>query len=391
MESHFDEVINRLETNSIKWDTLEDRYGSTEVLPMWIADMDFKTPKVVLDALKNTLENCPVLGYTKAPDSLYEAIIDWQQQKHNMSLTREAILFSPGVVPSLALVVNAFTSPEDNVMIHDPVYPPFTSMITANQRKVLRSELTIKDNQFVMNFEEIEQQFKTKDVKLSILCNPHNPGGRVWSKDELIQLSELCYKYKVILVSDEIHGDLIFNPHRFTSVVTIDERYQDFVVTLTAATKTFNMAGTKNSMIYVYNEGLRNLLVQEQHKSEQSGINTFGYVATEAAYRLGDDWLADCLDYLEGNLALVVDFFATELPEVMVVKPQGTYLVWFNASSLGLEDQALTQHFVEVGKIGLNAGIDFGPAGSQFLRMNIATSRTTLVEGLKRIKYAFTH
>lgn len=390
MDWNFDEIIDRQEHNSIKWGSSKQLFGDEAILPMWVADMDFANPPMVLDELKKIVDH-RILGYAFPPDSLYQAIIDWQKERHNMQLNAHDILFSPGVVPSIALLIQTFTKEEDAVMIHDPVYNPFEHMVTLNDRKAIRSPLMIADGLFNMDFENIEQQFKQEKVKLFVLSNPQNPGGRVWTKQELTQLADLCQKYHVLLCSDEIHGDLVYQPEEFISVVTINENYKDFVITLTAATKTFNLAGIKNSMIFVQNESLREALVQTQAKSEQNTINTFGYAATEAAFKSGGLWLEELITYLKTNLDTICAFFDTELPEVFYMKPQGTYLFWFDCSTLDLLDEQLTQHFAQVGKIGLNAGSAYGPRGKQFMRLNFAAPHATVVEGLKRIKYAFDH
>ncbi|MGX7420313.1 MalY/PatB family protein [Carnobacterium gallinarum] len=389
MQANFDKIINRKGTNSVKWDTLKNNVSSKDILPMWIADMDFETPKPILSAIKKNLDDCPVLGYSNPSDSLLEAIIDWQATHHQLNLTKDEILFSPGVVPSLALIITALTNADDAVLIHDPVYGPFTNMITLNQRKLIRSDLSIHDKQFKMDFTDIEEKIIAENVKLFILCNPHNPGGRVWTPAELKQLATICQKHQVLIISDEIHGDLVYAPHEFTSLATLDPSYRKFVITLTAATKTFNMAGIKNSMIFVQDSALRTKISNEQHKSEQNGINTLGYVATEAAYVHGEVWLEELLEYLAENLSLVTDFFTKELPQIKFLTPEATYLIWFDCSSLGLSDEELTHYLVSVGGLELSPGISFGPAGSQFMRMNIATPRETLREGLRRLNNCF--
>ncbi|WP_035054125.1 MalY/PatB family protein [Carnobacterium pleistocenium] len=390
MDWNFDELIDRHEQNSVKWGYSEKIFGEESILPMWVADMDFANPPMILEALKELVDQ-RILGYAFPPDSLYQAIIDWQKEHHNVSLTAQDILFSPGVVPSIALLIQTFTNEQDAVMIHDPVYNPFESMVTLNNRKVIRSSLLIVDGQFKIDFADIEQQFKREKVKLFILSNPHNPGGRVWTKQELIQLADLCQNYQVLLCSDEIHGDLVYQPEDFFSVVAISEKYKNFVITLTAATKTFNLAGIKNSMIFVQNETLRNALVLAQAKTEQNSINTFGYAATEAAFTTGAPWLKDLLAYLKTNLATICTFFDAELPGVSYMTPQGTYLFWFDCSTLSIPDEQLTHHFAQVGKIGLNAGSAYGPTGSQYMRLNFAAPHEVVVEGLNRIKCAFDH
>ncbi|SIO00468.1 cystathione beta-lyase [Carnobacterium alterfunditum] len=390
MDFNFDEFIDRHEQNSIKWGYPKTLFGDEPILPMWVADMDFANPPLILDELQKLLDQ-RILGYTFPPDTLYQTIINWQEEHHNFALTAHDILFSPGVVPSIALLIQTFTKEQDAVMIHDPVYNPFESMVTLNNRRVIRSSLISIDGLFKMDFKDIEQQFIHENIKLFILSNPQNPGGRVWTKQELVQLADLCQKYQVLLCSDEIHGDLVYQPESFFPVAAINEAYKEFVITLTAATKTFNLAGTKNSMIFVQNETLRSALVLAQAKTEQNSINTFGYAATEAAFTTGGPWLEELLAYLKINLDTICTFFDTELPEVSYMKPQGTYLFWFDCSTIGIPDESLTNHFAKVGKIGLNAGSAYGPAGAQYMRLNFAAPHAVVIDGLDRIKYAFDH
>ena len=388
MNDLFDEVIDRKDGLGIKWNHLDQVFGSEEVLPMWIADMDYASPEPIIDSLKKVLDT-GVLGYTSPPDSLYQAIIDWQKERHQMALTKESILFSPGVVPSIAVIIQALTAEEDAIMIHDPVYTPFSTMIQLNKRRSIRSTLLMENNQFKMDFEDIEKKILAHQVKLFILCNPQNPGGRVWSKEELITLAELCKKHHVLMISDEIHGDLIFSPHQFTSLVTLDPSYQDFVITLSSATKTFNIAGVKLSMIYTQNPTFHHKIQLYQESLEQSCLNTFGFVATETAFSQCGPWLEQLTKNLSENLAIICDFFDAQLPYVSYMKPQGTYLFWFDCSSLGLTDEELMNRFIHIGKIALNSGAAYGPGGSQYMRLNFATPKSLLSEGLKRIKLTF--
>ncbi|MEG0268295.1 MAG: MalY/PatB family protein [Carnobacterium sp.] len=388
MDYSFNEVIDRKDSLGIKWNKLDQLFGTEEVLPMWIADMDYATPKPILDALKKVLDG-RILGYTAPPDSLYQAIIQWQKERHQMELTKEDILFSPGVVPSIAVIIQALTNEQDAILIHDPVYTPFSNMIELNKRRCIRSTLLLEDNQFKIDFEDIEKKIIEEQVKLFILCNPQNPGGRVWSKKELITIAELCKKYKVLLISDEIHGDLIFSPNQFTSLVTLDSSYQDFVLTLSAATKTFNIAGVKLSMIYIQNAEIYKKIQRFQECIEHSGLNTFGYIATEVAFTQCGPWLEELMKTLSQNLDKITAFFDKELPQVTYMKPQGTYLFWFDCSSLNLTDEELMNRFIHVGKIALNSGVAYGPGGSQYMRLNSAAPDVLIKEGLKRIKCAF--
>jgi cystathionine beta-lyase len=388
MDYSFDEVIDRKDSLGLKWNNLDERFGCEEVLPMWVADMDFSSPQPILDSLKEVLDT-RILGYTSPPDTLYDAIIHWQKERHQMELTKDAILFAPGVVPSIAVIIQALTNEQDAIMIHDPVYTPFSTMIELNKRRCVRSALLLENNQFKMDFEDIEKKLVEEEVKLFILCNPQNPGGRVWSQQELLTLAELCKKYHVLIISDEIHADLIFSPFQFTSLVTLDPSYQNFVLTLSAATKTFNIAGVKLAMIFAHNPTLYKQIHLYQEAIEHSCLNTFGYVATETAFAQCGPWLEQLMATLEENLAMVCHFFDTQLPNVPYMKPQGTYLFWFDCSSLSLTDEELMNHFIHVGKIALNAGADYGPGGSQYMRLNFATPKVLIEEGLKRIKVAF--
>ncbi|MFD2308360.1 MalY/PatB family protein [Enterococcus termitis] len=384
----FDKVYDRRNTNCAKWDSIKDTYGEDGLLPLWVADMDFKANRPVLEALGKTVEQ-GILGYSPAPASLYQAIQSWQQRRHDYSINKEAILFNSGVVPSLALAVQAYTQPGDAVLIHDPVYPPFAKVVEQNDRKLVRNILQVEQGHFVMDLEKMEKQIIEEHVRLFILCNPHNPGGRVWTSSELEAVGKLCAKHDVLVVSDEIHQDLIFAPHTFTTFANAHPSFKDFSVTMTAATKTFNLAGIKNSMVFIENADLRKKFVDVQKRNSQDEINIFGYVGTEAAYEHGDTWLEELLDYLKGNIDLVSEFLASELPQVKMMRPEGTYLIWLDFSAFGLTDAALQDQLVHKGKVVLNAGITFGPQGTQHMRLNVACPKETLLEGLKRMKHAF--
>ncbi|MBM7689365.1 aminotransferase class I/II [Enterococcus ureilyticus] len=385
---NFDRVYDRRNTNCSKWDSIKDTYGEDGLLPLWIADMDFKANLPVLEALKETAEQ-GILGYSPAPDSLYEAIQSWQKRHHDFSVGKEAILFNSGVVPSLSLAIQAYTEPGDAVLIHDPVYPPFAKVVEQNNRKLIRSQLLIEQEHFVMDLEMMAKQIVDENVRVVILCNPHNPGGRVWSKSELEAFGKLCAKYDVLVISDEIHQDLIFAPHVFTTFTNVHPTFKDFSITLTAATKTFNLAGIKNSMIFIENPDLRKKFVAAQEQNFQNEINIFGYVGTEAAYKNGDTWLKELLVYLKENIDLVSEFLQTELPKVKMMRPEGTYLIWLDFSALDLSDTQIQNRLVHQGKVVLNPGISFGPNGTQHMRLNIACPKETLVEGLHRIKHSF--
>lgn len=384
---NFDQVYSRKGTNSVKWDAVQQMYKEDDLLPLWVADMDFKVHQPILDAMSECISQ-GILGYAITPDSLYTAIQEWQKRKHDYIVEKEAILFNSGVVPSVALAIQAYTEPGDSVMIHDPVYHPFAKVIAMNHREVVRNSLYEEDGKFRIDFEEMEAQLQDKKVKLFILCNPHNPGGRVWEKDELIRIGNLCKQYNVLVISDEIHQDLVFPPATFTTFTNADPSFKDFSIIMTAATKTFNLAGIKNSMIFIHDSALRKQFVAVQEMNQQSEINTLGLVGTEAAYNYGDEWLDELLVYLQGNVESVTQFLAEHMPKVKMMNPEGTYLIWLDFSAYELSDKQMESNLLHKGKIVMNTGISFGPSGSQHMRLNIACPRTTVLEGLKRIKAA---
>ncbi|GMA09287.1 cysteine desulfhydrase [Tetragenococcus halophilus subsp. flandriensis] len=385
--SRFDQIVDRKKTQSVKWDTIEANYKQKDLLPMWVADMDFKAPEAVQKAFKNYLDQ-GVFGYSIVPDSLYEAIINWQKNRHNFTIKKEEILLNSGVVPSLALSVQAYTKPGEAVLIHDPVYPPFAQVVEDNDRKLIRSKLNT-DDKFTMNLDEMEKLIQKENIRLFILCNPHNPGGRVWSKEELQAVGNLCKKYNVIVVSDEIHQDIVYQPETFTTFQNADSSFKDFSIVLTAATKTFNLAGIKNSMVFIKNAELFQAFQKIQQKNHQNDINTFGIIGTQAAYEGGKEWLDELLVYLKENINITYNFFQNELPNVKVSKPESTYLMWLDFSAYHLTDKQLEEKFINEAKVVLNPGISYGQEGSQHMRINLACPRATLKEGLRRIAAAF--
>lgn len=384
----FDLVYNRKNTNSVKWDSIVRTYNETDLLPFWVADMDFKVHQPILDALSEVLQQ-GILGYSPAPESLYAAIQNWQFTQHRKQIEKEAILFSAGVVPSVALAIQAYTTPGDAIMIQDPVYHPFSQVIKQNDRKLVRNILIEENNHFVMDYDSLEKQIVEENVQMFILCNPHNPGGRVWHASELEKLGEICKKHHVLVVSDEIHQDIVFAPASFTTFTNAGEAFEDFSIVLTSATKTFNLAAIKNSMVFIENPDLRKRFVEMQQRNQQEEINVFGFIGTLAAYETGKPWLEELLIYLKKNIDTVEEFFANELPKVNVMRPEGTYLVWLDFSAYELSDSDLQNKFIHEAKVVLNTGITFGPSGSQHMRLNIACPNEQLLAGLQRIKEAF--
>ena len=382
--TNFEQPIDRLGSNSVKWDAILKSYNEENLLPLWIADMDFKAPAGVLQAYQKLLEH-GILGYADTPDTLYTAISNWEQEHFKLAVRKEEILFFSGVLAGITTAIQAFTKPNDVILIHDPVYPPFANIITTNRRQLVRSQLVEENGHFVMDLADMEEKFKQHQVKVMILCNPHNPGGRVWTKKELYQLGELCQKYQVLVLSDEIHQDLVFPPNKMTSFFNAGEGSSNFSLQFTSMTKTFNLAGIKNSVVFVKNEKLRSQLIRKQEENFQQEINTFGLVGMEAAYETGEEWLAELLPYIQSNITYTMNFFREQLPKVKIMEPEGTYLLWLDFSEYDLSDKELEERFVHKGKVVLNTGVSYGPSGKQHMRLNVACPRVVLEEGLNRI------
>lgn len=382
--TNFEQPIDRLGSNSVKWDAILKSYNEENLLPLWIADMDFKAPAGVLQAYQKLLEH-GILGYADTPDTLYTAISNWEQEHFKLAVRKEEILFFSGVLAGITTAIQAFTKPNDVILIHDPVYPPFANIITTNRRQLVRSQLVEENGHFVMDLADMEEKFKQHQVKVMILCNPHNPGGRVWTKKELYQLGELCQKYQVLVLSDEIHQDLVFPPNKMTSFFNAGEGFSNFSLQFTSMTKTFNLVGIKNSVVFVKNEKLRSQLIRKQEENFQQEINTFGLVGMEAAYETGEEWLAELLPYIQSNITYTMNFFREQLPKVKIMEPEGTYLLWLDFSEYDLSDKELEERFVHKGKVVLNTGVSYGPSGKQHMRLNVACPRVVLEEGLNRI------
>ncbi|OFI47487.1 cysteine desulfurase [Floricoccus penangensis] len=378
---NFTDKPNRLNTHSIKWVETET---NPELLPLWIADMDFQVLPEIKEAIKN-FADYDVYGYSYAPDSLYQAIINWESSEHGYKITKDDITFIDGVVPGISIAIQAYTEVGDAIIINSPVYHPFARTIKLNERKLVANSLLEHDGRFEIDFERLEQDIVENDVKLYILCSPHNPGGRVWSKEELVKIGQLCKKHGVILLADEIHQDLVLFGNTHHSINTVNPDFSDFTVVLTAATKTFNIAGTKNSFAIIENSELREEFRAIQLRNNQSEISTIGYIATEVAYNNGLEWLEELKVVLEDNINYLIEYFKVHAPILKVMKPQGTYLLWLDFTEYGLDDLELHRSLMEDAKVELNQGIDFGPEGQAHARLNVAAPLEIIKEACKRI------
>lgn len=383
MRYDFDQVIERRKTNSVKWET---SFGEGDILPMWVADMDFRVPQPVIDALHKTAEH-GIFGYSHGQASFDESIMDWMQKRHNWQVEREWLSFSPGVVPALNWLVRCLTKPGDKVALQSPVYPPFYRAITSNGCEVVNSSLKLEAGRYVMDFADLAEKF-ARGVKVFLLCSPHNPVGRVWTVQELQELGKLCKRYDVTVIEDEIHNDLIYKAYEHTVFPVAVPELLSKTVVCTAPSKTFNLAGLQSSTIIIPDKGLRKAFRRVQMENAGFHPNTFAIAALEAAYRYGEEWLDQLLDYLQGNLDFLCKFIEEKIPRAKVVKPEGTYLVWLDFRELGLEPQALQDFMRQKAKVACNEGYTFGFGGEGFERMNIACPRSTLAEGLRRIAEA---
>ncbi|WP_413789016.1 MalY/PatB family protein [Bacillus kandeliae] len=385
--SKLDQMINRTGTGAVKWDSLKEMFGVEDALPMWVADMDFEAPNPVIEALKKQVEH-GIFGYAAIPASTKEAIKAWQASRHNWKIETDWLLFNHGVVPSISLAIEALTEKGDAVIVQSPVYTPFFEMIERNERQVVNNQLVLKDNRYQVDFDDLEQKLSAEEVKLLLLCSPHNPGGRVWTKEELTKMAALCQQHDVIIVADEIHCDLTADPHIHTPIASIQEEYQDFIVTLIAPSKTFNLAGLQASAIIVPSEVLRNKLKTVQAKRGFFTLNMMGITAMEAAYREGGPWLDEAIAYIRENIQLVEHYIRSEIPELNVMKPEGSYLIWIDCRKLELADDELMNKILHDGKLALGQGFKYRAGGEGFLRMNVACPRVIVEDGLKRLKKA---
>ena len=375
---------NRLGQNTMKWHSSET---DPDLLQMWVADMDFLPLPQVKEALIAYAQD-HVFGYSLFADSLYQSVIDWEKNQHGYDIQKEDVVFIEGVVPAITVAIQALTKEGDAVLINSPVYSPFARTVRLNKRQLISNSLVEKDGQFTLDFDQLEADIIEHQVKLYVFCSPHNPGGRVWTKEELEKVGQLCQKHGVILISDEIHQDLALFGHKHLSFNTVSPDFKDFSLILSSATKTFNIAGTKNSFAIIENPSLRKAFTKQQLANNQHEIPTVGLISTEVAFRHGKDWLDQLKEVLEENINYTVDFL-TEHSQIKVMKPQGTYLVWLDFSAYGLSNEQLQEKLMKEAKVVLNDGLSFGKEGKFHARLNTATPLETVKEACQRIVQVF--
>ncbi|WP_061994713.1 MalY/PatB family protein [Clostridium sp. ATCC 25772] len=386
MKYNFDEIPNRIGTNCAKWDNRRAIFGRDDVIPMWIADMDFGVEPAIVKAMEERLKH-EVFGYTYSPDSYYKSVINWMQKRFQWKIEKDWIKFTPGVVPGVNSIIAAFTKPGDQVILQTPVYHPFYRLIKNNDCEVLENPLVYDGSNYKMDLENLKKIITDK-TKMIILCSPHNPGGRVWTMKELKELGEICIENNILVVSDEIHGDIVYKPNKHTVFAQINDEFANNSIICTAPNKTFNIAGLETANIIIQNEKLRKQFEIQLDKHCIHGPNIMGAVALEAAYVNGEQWYNQLMDYLNKNVEFVLNYFENKIPKIKVQRPQGTYLLWLDCSQLNMSNDELNKFFINKCKVGLNNGKMFGHAGEQFQRMNIGTSRKIIEEALNRIENA---
>lgn len=377
----FDEIVDRRQTNCVKWDEV-----GQDILPMWVADMDFKSSPAIIAALEARARN-GVFGYSGGFAGWYASLGRWMQKRYGWEVKPEWISTSPGVVPALDMLVRAFTNPGERVIIQPPVYPPFFRVVRGNGRQLVENPLYYDGQRYRMDLEHLKRQLES-GAKLMILCSPHNPVGRVWTREELSALGELCLEHDTLVVSDEIHSDLVFSGCRHTVLASISPEFEQNCVICNAPSKTFNIAGIQASNIIIPNPRLRAAYRRVLSTGELGLPNVFAVTAVEAAYNHGEAWLEEMLAYVRNNLDYMTDFMANKIPAIKVIEPEGTYLVWLDFRGLGLDDEQLDLFLREKARLALSSGRIFGAAGSGFQRMNIACPRALLQEGLRRLESA---
>lgn len=386
-EVDFNLVVNRKNTNCLKYDFAARKGRPESVIPLWVADMDFKVAPEIVDAIqKRALHG--IFGYTEVKEEYFEAVQTWMEEKHGWKVDCRWLVKTPGVVFALAMSVQAFTEPEDGVLIQQPVYYPFREIIVNNNRKVINSSLILKeDGKYHIDFEDFEQKVKDNQVKLFLLCNPHNPVGRVWTREELEHIGEICRKYDVIIVSDEIHEDFVFEG-KHQVVANFSEDLKKRTITCTAPSKTFNLAGLQVSNIWIPNPKLRTKFRKQVAATGCSQLNTLGLTACEAAYRHGESWYRELMVYLKENLDFLRKFVKEKIPKIKLIEPEGTYLIWLDFRELGLTEAQREELLLKKAGIWLDSGVMFGENGEGFERINIACPRSILKEALERMERA---
>lgn len=386
MTTNFDDIIDRTNTDSIKYDRAFKELGNENLIPMWVADMDFASPDFIFDAIKERCEK-KILGYSSIPERWNNAISSWLNKRYDWIVENDEIGFVPGIVSGIGLAIQCFSKPGDKILIQSPVYPPFIDLPHKNERELLINKLKLVNGIYEIDFEDFEEKISS-GCKIFIFCSPHNPGGRVWKKEEIKRISEICVRYGVLIISDEIHADLTLPGFHHTPTASINDDISNNVITLMAPSKTFNIPGLSSSFFVCKNEGLRNKFQKYMDLAELNHGNIFAITAAIAAYENGEHWLNSLTEYLQKNIDYVKDFLSANIPEIKPVIPQASYLIWLDCKDLNLSDNDLKKLFLNKAKLILNPGTTFGPGGEGFMRINIGCPMSTIVKAMSRLKSA---
>jgi cysteine-S-conjugate beta-lyase len=384
---NFDQTLNRKGSNSIKHDMLPAIFGTENVLPMWVADMDFNCPPFVMEAIRKRAEH-DILGYTFRGEGFYRSIINWMDTRHNWKIEKEWITTSPGVVPALAMIVQAFTKPGDKIVVQSPVYFPFFNTILDNGRQLINNELSYNGREYQIDFRTLEKQIDSR-TKMLFFCSPHNPVGRVWKQSELEQVVDLCVKNNILIVSDEIHSDLIMPGYKHIPLASLGEMAAQNSISTFAPSKTFNLAGLSTSYLVIPNKQLKTTYENYLFDMHLKNGNIFGDIALEAAYTHGHQWLDEMLTYLSENIDMVRNFAQQHKNLMSLTEPEATYLLWINFKGLNMDDKALREFMINRANLGMNPGVQFGKGGEGFMRMNVATGKMIIGQALSQLKNAF--
>lgn len=381
---NFDEIINRSNTDSVKFDELNINFGKEDLMPFWVADMDFKLPEFAIEELVKRAEH-GIFGYTRRDEDYYKSIINWLKTRHNFNVEEGEIEYGPGVVFLLNMMIRLFTNKGDKIIIQPPVYYPFYNVVKGNEREIVENRLVEVNGRYEMDYKDLEEKAKDPDVKMLILCSPHNPVGRVWEREELEKLGRICIDNDVLIVSDEIHFDLVFKPNKHIPFGSISDEFKAKSITCTAPTKTFNIAGLHNAYCIIHDKKMMDKYVKELKLLDLNRNNAFSNVIAPVLYNNGEDWLEGLLDYLQGNIDYICNFVEENLSGIKTKKPEGTYLMFLDCRELGLSVEQLDDLFIDAG-LALDSGHWFGENGHGFMRLNIACPRSKLEIAMEKLK-----
>lgn len=386
MQYNFDKVTHRKGTNSIKYDYVSDIFGTDDIIPMWVADMDFEVPPEVSNAIQERARHT-IYGYSVKPDRFNESVQSWLKNRHDWEVEADWLSFVPGVVPTLALAVLSLTEPGDQIIIQSPVYFPFYNVIKGNHRKLLNNQLIYKNGSYHIDFDHLESLIDDK-TKMLLLCSPHNPVGRVWSKEELLKLGEICLKHNITIVSDEIHQDIVYEPYKHIPTASLSEELAQITITAVAPSKTFNLAGLAASVAIIPNKKIKHKFDRILNSLHLNLGNAFGTIALQEAYFNGAEWLDELLGYLKNNYRFIKETIHKEMPRIKVVEPEATFLLWLDFRDYQFSDKELKEFMINKAKIAMNDGPMFGPGGEGFQRMNFGTQRSRIESALANLQKA---